>query len=1565
MNKLLQKVAKLTLGLAMAAGVGVAIGAGHKDASQARAATSFGTATIDFGNEDTDWAPSSSGSTKTDSLGQTWTCTYTTSSTTPNADYYQLGSNNKALSALSLTASNFTQDVKLTAFSFTGHAGSNKTVITFQCQVDGTTNLGTGGSLNKPSGGAGTAATASFSGEQTISSGHHINVSFNPTGAGFRLVSLTYTIASTSGGGHTHVWDSGTITTQPTCTEAGVKTYSCTVSGCSETTTEAVDPLGHSYGEWTVDTAASCTEDGSRHHICSRCSDREDETIPATGHNYVDHVCTICGANEPLEVTFAYSGSTTNMSGGNDAATLGQSDTDWSLVANKGGNSNYPGLNTDGSIRLYGSDQNYIVIKTLASSGTRYLTSVVIASSQPNFDVFEGEADFTSEISTLSESSPFTYTLGEGVTAFTIRNNSSTQSRIQSITVSYEESSSASKTLESISVSQNHRTFTVNDAFVKETVTANYSDGSDADVTNDATFSGYNMANTGNQTVTVSYEDEYGSASTSYSITVNARVPLLSLDVSEINGYTGQSISITATYANLESDLAWSASGTGIISGGSITWSSADHRNGTSTYSCTLTGEGGKTIVADADGVEAAQCGITITKTTVDITKSSTSIAQGKSETLAASHNASSVGGLNWTSTNDSVATVDSDGKVTVAAGATVGTTVTITATSSVDTGVSDICTVTVTAAPIDTTYDFVTNFSSYNTGWTNSYGDHTGISGKTQVGGGYTATIDLYYASKQGSTITDRPVFATKTSSGNWTKVIGFTLTESDYKIGDVSVTFSQWTTKTPDIALFSGDEATGTPLDSGTVGTKNTISTTGLNAKVFTVGYCDKDTGNVQAGLTSIYITLVKENKLDHVTVSFASDPADRTFYAGSNFAFNGTLTASYTVDAAKAVTPTGYFLEGEEGTGDEITTSTILTVADYNGGDVYVQYVEGGITKYDTFTLVVNPAPATSVTLSSSSGSVGLSETFRVTNINATVQPSAYATQGVTWEVYDSDGLVEDSTYMFDGTDFYATEPADVVFHVKANSNESIYATFTLTITGNPTATFDKESTSGYVGKTEVIGFTYGNMNDVSKIDVVSSNTSYVSVEDDLIADDGVGLVTINFVAAGSADIRISYDGGSTLDTLSVTVNADSVSSISVKNNPTKTIYTVGETFSAEGLVISATMASSDTVDLTSNQYNLKNAPTVLNDRGVQTITVELVADTSITTSFNITVNMPSGLKIVTKTSNHDGGYIASLLTSANTLTSGMKVAIGCANRQDIMAAYPGTGNNIKTLGLNDENISVSYNGTNKQFTFSGTGADAAIYTLSSDESGWILTDINGNRLYKPSGNNNYLKADTTSAGYHWSISLDENGVATISNTQYSSKGLLSRNNGASDNLYSCYASNSANIESIELYSVSEGESTYSYDAIDLSGTIYDFIRAVYNNSEYYTCSSGGTDSSLSNWSNITSNAKYIALTSTDKENLANAVLSSPDGTKNSSEMVADFLTQYDYVVWKYGKSYDYLGRVNAGTATVRQSINIMSVLMGENTNTVGIIVIISMVSVTAIGGYFFLRKRKENN
>jgi len=68
----------------------------------------------------------------------------------------------------------------------------------------------------------------------------------------------------------------------------------------------------------------------------------------------------------------------------------------------------------------------------------------------------------------------------------------------------------------------------------------------------------------------------------------------------------------------------------------------------------------------------------------------------------------------------------------------------------------------------------------------------------------------------------------------------------------------------------------------------------------------------------------------------------------------------------------------------------------------------------------------------------------------------------------------------------------------------------------------------------------------------------------------------------------------------------------------------------------------------------------------------------------------------------------------------------------------------------------------------------------------------------------------------------------------------------------------------------------------------------------------------------------------------------------------------LRTYKACVQVHGKTAFMSDLVSLGAPQVSPLVNII----GENTNTVAIIVIISMVSVTAIGGYFFLRRRKEN-
>ena len=90
--------------------------------------------------------------------------------------------------------------------------------------------------------------------------------------------------------------------TLPTCTEDGEKGKVCSRCGMKET--EKIPALGHDWGAWTVTTPATCTNEGVETRICNRDpSHVETRTIPATGHNWVDngngtHTCTNCGATE-------------------------------------------------------------------------------------------------------------------------------------------------------------------------------------------------------------------------------------------------------------------------------------------------------------------------------------------------------------------------------------------------------------------------------------------------------------------------------------------------------------------------------------------------------------------------------------------------------------------------------------------------------------------------------------------------------------------------------------------------------------------------------------------------------------------------------------------------------------------------------------------------------------------------------------------------------------------------------------------------------------------------------------------------------------------------------------------------------------------------------------------------------------------------------------------------------------------------------------------------------------------------------------------------------------------
>lgn len=98
-----------------------------------------------------------------------------------------------------------------------------------------------------------------------------------------------------------------------TCTTTGVKAhYKCANDACGKLFDKntadkqevtyaslTIAALGHNYGEWGVEKAATCTAEGKKARICERCADVEEASIPALGHNYgADGKCTLCGESK-------------------------------------------------------------------------------------------------------------------------------------------------------------------------------------------------------------------------------------------------------------------------------------------------------------------------------------------------------------------------------------------------------------------------------------------------------------------------------------------------------------------------------------------------------------------------------------------------------------------------------------------------------------------------------------------------------------------------------------------------------------------------------------------------------------------------------------------------------------------------------------------------------------------------------------------------------------------------------------------------------------------------------------------------------------------------------------------------------------------------------------------------------------------------------------------------------------------------------------------------------------------------------------------------------------------
>ena len=144
-----------------------------------------------------------------------------------------------------------------------------------------------------------------------------------------------------------HTWDNGTVTTEPTETTPGVRTFTCAV--CGQTKNETIPATGEHDYQFTKNVAPTCTTEGYDLYTCSGCGATEKRNPkPALGHKWDSgtvtteptettpgvrtYTCTVCGQtkNEIIPAT----GGSSVCPGGPSCPSYGFSDVagpnDWS-----------------------------------------------------------------------------------------------------------------------------------------------------------------------------------------------------------------------------------------------------------------------------------------------------------------------------------------------------------------------------------------------------------------------------------------------------------------------------------------------------------------------------------------------------------------------------------------------------------------------------------------------------------------------------------------------------------------------------------------------------------------------------------------------------------------------------------------------------------------------------------------------------------------------------------------------------------------------------------------------------------------------------------------------------------------------------------------------------------------------------------------------------------------------------------------------------------------------------------------------------------------------------------
>ena len=192
---------------------------------------------------------------------------------------------------------------------------------------------------------------------------------------------------------HVHAYSEFVTTKEPTCTEEGEKTKTCS---CGDTITDTIEATGHT--EETIEgKSPTCKEAGlSEGKKCTICGETtvKQEIIKTNGHSFVNNVCGVCGEQKVSEgLEYAYR--TTNGEGYYEVVGIGDcKDTDLIIP------SKYNGLPVlvIGVKAFYQSDQlrSVVIPDGVTTIGeTAFSSASIIDITIPDSVTFMGDSAFS------------------------------------------------------------------------------------------------------------------------------------------------------------------------------------------------------------------------------------------------------------------------------------------------------------------------------------------------------------------------------------------------------------------------------------------------------------------------------------------------------------------------------------------------------------------------------------------------------------------------------------------------------------------------------------------------------------------------------------------------------------------------------------------------------------------------------------------------------------------------------------------------------------------------------------------------------------------------------------------------------------------------------------------------------------------------------------------------------------------------------------------------------------------------------------------------------------------